>query len=271
MKLRFLLLTVITLQLLHADVRFFPRVIYVDETDRSSTIYLQNPSEEAKKYKLYFGYTDQDEAGTFVPKKPNELGKDDRYGCEWLNVFPKRIELKAQEKQAIRISVKVPNDVPEGEYYCRLYAKSQPKPKELDTNRPDVKTVINTVMIIGAPIHVRKGHPKLTLDTRAAVVSVTEKTLTLDLAMTNTSKTGFRGDLFFEVPSKEEKPLLRDETKVTLQGIKRVFQHTVDISKLPSGKHTLQLYLSDEDTTRKGFKLIDGEKLNIGEVVFEKP
>lgn len=271
MKIRLAAILVLLFHTLNADVRFFPRVIYVDANEQSSVIYLQNPSQSDKKYKLYFGYTDQDESGKFIHKKKSELTDSDRYGCDWLKVFPKRIDLKANDKQSIRVSVKVPTDVPEGEYYCRLYAKSQPMPRELDTNNPDVKAMISTIMIIGAPIHIKKGNPELNISASINIESITSDKIALNIDLKNSSLIGIRGNLIVAVVDSDGEPVIQKEIKVTVQTSKRKIMQEIDISSLPAGKQKLYYYLSDSQDVKKGFELIGDEQKRIGEIVFEKP
>jgi hypothetical protein len=193
-----LAILVFTTSLLEASIRYYPRIIYIDADTKYKSIFLENESGKDNLYKLYFGYTEVSKKSRFTAIDKKHIKPEHRSFCENLKVFPKKIKLKAGEKQKIRITLKNfdKDSYKEGEYYCRIYAKALPKPVKLSNNIKGVKTQLNIVLTVGAPIHVIVNkNIKLDLKAQPYGYRIKNNHIYYKVVLNNKSTVGVRGTL----------------------------------------------------------------------------
>ena len=118
----------------HASLLITPLQVVLQEKDRTTEIVLVNTSNETKTYRLRWEQLDQiDGVGGYVPVE--EAVRKERLDLEDFAVFtPRQITLGPNEKQTIRLAVRRPADLPEGEYKTHLKFAIVPNvaPKEDD-------------------------------------------------------------------------------------------------------------------------------------------
>jgi len=191
---------------LNANIRFYPRIIYMDIHKKHNSIYLENSSSTDNIYKLSFSYTRVTEKGKFVKVKEADLTKEDRSFCKNLKVFPRQIKLGAGVKQKVRLTIKQinSNDFNKGEYYCRLYAKALPKPQVLKNNVRGLQTKLNIVISVGAPIHVRANNDiRLDLKIQPYGFRIKNGFFYYKIDLLNKSTMGVRGTLVIDIFNKK--------------------------------------------------------------------
>lgn len=106
-----------------------PYVAFADQNNKTSTLLVTNETLEAQEIQVYFkfGYPISDMDGNVIMKyaDSNEVNSHDI--TSMVRVFPKKFVLNPGEQQTVRLTVKVPANLPEGAYWTRIVTTSQAK------------------------------------------------------------------------------------------------------------------------------------------------
>lgn len=264
--LSFLAILMIAGSSLCANIKFYPRVIYVNAEAKYKNVYIENSSEEDTVYKLYMGYTAQDINGRFFPVKDinmTESDKEKNY-CANLKVFPKRLTIKSGHKQLFKVIVKRPKEaVDKGEYYCRIYAKGQPVPVEIANTDENIVTKISTVFTVGAPIHIRVGKDSaLNIKMSGTSASIKEGVFSFNTLLTNDTNMGLRGEINIQILSDDMQKPLKLKKQFTLQGESLNFEYKESLSELQEGvQYRIKVFMNDSHDVSSEYKLFTDDKL----------
>lgn len=141
-----------------ADMMLMPVRITFKDGDRMKTLSVFNTSVTQGLYRLELVNKKQVTSGGFVNLKPEEKPQYDL--SEMVVYSPRQISLDAQGKQAIRLSLRRPPDLPDGEYrtYARLTRVSKEKTEHdagIKPGNAQAKVGINVGFAV--PVVLRKG------------------------------------------------------------------------------------------------------------------
>ena len=141
------------------------RIVFNDRT-RSKTVLILNTSDEMKTYRFGWRLMKATPKGDY-----EDVEKNDRpFGVEkMVMISPKQIKLAPQATQNVRLSLRRPVDLPNGEYRAHFFAEEVLDEKRI-TEQKDQKQVsvqFNVVFGVSIPVIVRQGSdvlPNLKID-----------------------------------------------------------------------------------------------------------
>jgi P pilus assembly chaperone PapD len=133
------------------------RTVFLDG-DRSKGITLANYSAEPNSFRIKFLHQKQVSNGGYaIQKEP----LDPKYDLSKMLVFsPRQVDLEPQSKQSIRMSVRRPADLPDGEYRTHLAVQQMPSPakiKEREEKKKAQQTLVHVNVGFAVPVILRKG------------------------------------------------------------------------------------------------------------------
>jgi len=248
--------------MLEASIRFYPRLIYMNAEDKYKSITLENASNIDNIYKLSFAYT-KVKNNKFIRVEEKDMTKAERSFCKNLKIFPRKISLKPDEKQTVRLTIKnIDRSKYSGaEYYCRLYAKAQPKPQALKNDMKGVKTILQVVLSVGAPIHVRLNNDiKLDLKVKPYGYRIKNGYLFYKISLQNKSTMGVRGTLSIDITNKR--------TSKVVKTIKQGFVNQGGETTLIIKKRILDLDFNKNEYEAT-VKLFDSEGVDLNYHLFD--
>lgn len=137
-----------------ADLMVLPiRTVFKDR-DRSKSISLINGSNESGTFRLEFYNQKQVESGGY---EPLTAANDSPYDLSKMLVFsPRQVTLPGRGKQSIRLSVRKPADLPDGEYRTHLKLKKV-SDRLLDSPEKKATVGVNVNISFSVPIILRQG------------------------------------------------------------------------------------------------------------------
>lgn len=137
-----------------ARVDILPHIVIIDGRERSGEVFVLNLSEELRDFNLSVINYKQDEKGVYKildgPLSPLFDPKD------VLRMSPKSFQLAGLGRQKVRLSIRKPSDLPDGEYRFHVMAMSPDDRRAKNTNKnASVAMAIN--LGIAIPVIVRYG------------------------------------------------------------------------------------------------------------------
>ena len=132
------------------------RVVFEGRT-RATTVKLINPNTSPQTYKISLVSIRMDEYGTRTEvREPNEA---ELFAQGMVQFSPKRATLAPQGWQTVRVMVKKPRDLPEGEYRVQLKVTPVPGEKTPGSqgNAENIAINIDIVFHVSIPIIIRHG------------------------------------------------------------------------------------------------------------------
>lgn len=154
------------------------RVVFEDRT-RTSQVTLVNKGSETTTYRISFIRQNMTEDGRFVPVEENEEGL---YSDKMVRYSPRQITLSPGQSQIVRLMLRKPKGLADGEYRSHMLLQALPKTtksdiaKAVDEDSGEISVEITTIIGVSIPVIVRNG--KLTSElslTNARYVKSTDK------------------------------------------------------------------------------------------------
>ena len=99
-----------------------PHALFVDHRSRSGWIQLHNPGAEPAEVtlSLLFGYPVTDSLGYLELRMIEAPDSTLPSAMDWIQVFPRRMVVPPQGRQTVRLMVRPPAALPDGEYWARV-------------------------------------------------------------------------------------------------------------------------------------------------------
>ena len=147
---------------LHAagNIMVTPTRIVFDQRDRSAQVTLVNQSDKAGNFRISFIRQNMTPNGDFVPVEEGEPG---RFSDPMIRYSPRQITLPPGQSQVVRLVLRRPADLADGEYRSHMLFQSLPEPSssnvEKITQQSAEGITIELIPIIGVsiPVIVRQG------------------------------------------------------------------------------------------------------------------
>ena len=162
------LLSVLLAPLALADLMLYPTRVEMEKNQRATQVELVNRGQTTESYRISVVNRRMTDTGQIVPA--DTAAPDERFAADMLRFSPRQVTLKAGESQTVRISLRKPADLANGEYRSHLQFDRQPDVEGSADLEQTVKTVsgdisIRLTALVGAsiPVIVRHG------DTSASV------------------------------------------------------------------------------------------------------
>ena len=141
-----------------------PQRIVVLDRERASSLELLNTSDESARYQIYFEHKKMLEDGSIV----DIVAAEDTaiHAGDMIRYSPRRVDIKSKGSQTIRLAIRRPKDLPDGEYISHLALKQIPNKEVLVENESvnnasqekELILKVQPVLKIAIPVIVRKGN-----------------------------------------------------------------------------------------------------------------
>lgn len=138
------------------------RVIFEGRT-RAAAVKLINPNDVENTYKISLVSIRMDEYGMRTEvQSPNEA---ELFAQNLIRFSPRRATIPPQGWQTVRLMVKKPRDLPEGEYRTQLKVTPVPREKASDDKKNDenISISIDIVFNISIPVIIRQGKTEVSV------------------------------------------------------------------------------------------------------------
>ncbi len=169
------LVTIIVLsylpQIAEARVDIVPRRVVIEPRDRSGEVTILNIFDKPGLYRISTLHYHQNEDGTYEKlDAPNsEFFNPD----EHVRISPKQFEVSPGGRQKIRISVRKPDALPDGEYRFHLVATRYDtlSQEEAEKNNPSGNVTVSMKMNLGVSIPIVIRHGDVNVETEIKDIS----------------------------------------------------------------------------------------------------
>jgi len=138
-----------------------PHYVVIDHRTRSGSLTVYNPGNDPVEVSIgtLFGYPITDSAGQFSLFTVDQPDSTMPSASGWLEAFPRRMTLRGQERQTVRLLGRPPANLPDGEYWTRLVVTAKggqlPVTGVADTSGIQVGLTLEVRTIL--PVFYRKG------------------------------------------------------------------------------------------------------------------
>lgn len=148
------------------DLMVAPTRIVFEGRTRAAEVTLVNAGQATATYRVFFENMVMTEDGKFIeaPKAPGSIGAEDlvRYS-------PRQVTLAPGAQQSVRMQLRKPAELPEGEYRSHMIFRAVPKPEDAPKALPGIKTAadpegdkairvsIKAIFGVSIPVIVRHG------------------------------------------------------------------------------------------------------------------
>ena len=135
------------------------RVVFEDRI-RTSQVTLVNKGTETTTYRISFIRQNMTENGKFVPV---EEGEEGLYSDKMVRYSPRQIVLEPNQSQIVRLMLRKPRGLVDGEYRSHMLLQALPKTTRSDISKAveegsdDISVEITTVIGVSIPVIVRSG------------------------------------------------------------------------------------------------------------------
>jgi len=163
----------------YAGLLINPKRIVLEDRERAASLDLLNESDGTIRYQIFFEQKTISKEGKIVDVEDPDKGGP--YAKDMIRYSPRRVDIEAGGKQTIRLAVRRPKDLANGEYISHLVFKEIPSkaPKsEVGEDIPDnvLKLTLKPTLRIAIPVIVRKGELSATADISSAILNIEDGT-----------------------------------------------------------------------------------------------
>ncbi len=148
----------VTMEKLGSNLTIMPTRLVLEGRTRSEEVMLRNSGKGSATYRILFKEMDMDEHGQLGERARKE---GEITAADLIRFSPKQVELAPGEVQTVRIQVRKPEGLAEGEYRSHLLFQAVPAaepPPPLEGNSDKSLAVrVNTIMGISIPVILRHG------------------------------------------------------------------------------------------------------------------
>lgn len=155
-----------------ANLLINPTRVSLAHGERSTDVTLINTSQVTNTYRLEWVEKRAKEGGGYY-----DLTEEQAAGfptaSQMIRFSPRQVTLAPNERQTVRLAVRRPSDLVEGEYRSHLMFRALPPQRNPDSpGRADgASTAINIVLSFAIPVVVRQGLPDYNLDMSGAQIA----------------------------------------------------------------------------------------------------
>ena len=164
----------------------------------SSEVILSNIGSEPATYRISVELRRMTEEGDFKPVTEAEATPAEQAALQMVTYAPRRIALLPGQPQSVRISIRPPAGLPDGEYRVHLNFRAVPpalKPEASTVPAAGVSIKLTPVYGITIPVFVRRGRLEATATLAAAHLVTAASGSYVELDMTRTGQRSVYGEL----------------------------------------------------------------------------
>jgi fimbrial chaperone protein len=152
----FLFLLLVASNSLHASMLISPTRAAINDRERSAEIILINNGDKTKTYRL--GWKQQRALPEGGYEELDELqSKNFATASNMLRFSPRQVTLKPNERQIVKLGVRRPKDLPDGEYRSHLLFMALPTEDKVEQSSGAAGVQLKLLLNYSIPVFVRKG------------------------------------------------------------------------------------------------------------------
>lgn len=146
----------------HAEsvLQVLPTRVLMSEAVRSTTVTLVNRGDEDGTYRLFFRNLRMDDNGTMEEITEDDSAANEKFADKMLRFSPRRVTVPARSKQTVRIVLRKPPGLEDGEYRSHLVfrkLKDQKSVLEKQASENQIAFSLRAVVEVTIPVIVRQG------------------------------------------------------------------------------------------------------------------
>jgi hypothetical protein len=142
-----------------ARVDIVPQLVVIESRERAGEIIVVNTTQELGDYELSIIHYRQDENGTYeILEEPLSPLFDPQ---EIVRMSPQEFQLSSLNRQKVRLALRKPADLPDGEYRFHLVAKGY-RAQEVNEPEDNIGVSMTINLAIAIPVVVRHGEVSAT-------------------------------------------------------------------------------------------------------------
>lgn len=221
-----------------------PHALFIDHQTRSGWIQLHNPGAEPAEVSLslLFGYPVTDSLGYLELKMVERPDSTLPSAMGWIQAFPRRMVIPPQGRQTIRLMVRPPANLADGEYWARVMiaAKGGTAPIQTADSTDGIQVGLSLEVRTILPLLFRKG----TLQTGVILSNLRAErvgdSLVVRTGMARTGTAVFLGTVTGALINQAGTEVAGFQTPISVYyGIEPRF--TLSVAGLPAGNYQLRL------------------------------
>jgi len=186
----------VSAQSAHA-VNVSPAMLYIDSRTREGTVTLFNGGQTPEEIDLGFqyGYHVAGDSGAVRLVLSETAPAGAPSAVTWLRAYPRRLVLAPGETQVVRIIVRPPAGLADGEYWARLVVNAVPQAAAVEQTRGQATMRLRIGTRVVGAVQYRVGHPTTSLAVEQASASRTGDRVDLSLALVRGGNAAWIGRL----------------------------------------------------------------------------
>jgi P pilus assembly chaperone PapD len=181
-----------------AGVLVSPTVVFVSDKNPTGRMTLHNPTDIAQEVniKFSFGLPVSNSFGKLVVAFQDSAVTDPRSALEWVKAFPRKVIVAPNESQTVRIMVRPPANLPDGEYWARVMVRSKNANQDIPAAAQDqIATHLTMVTEMAIMLKYRTGELFSNLELSSANATVLDSAVEVWLDMANLGNVSYMGVL----------------------------------------------------------------------------
>jgi P pilus assembly chaperone PapD len=229
----------------------FPTRLVFDGHKRAGEVSLTNVGRNQADFRISLVRMDMDADGG-CREMPLERLPDSFNAQDMIRFSPKLVTLKPQEGQAVRIQLRLPANLPSGEFRCYMVIREVPPPPPEPTahgpgDEPrSIAVKLTTLFGVALPLIIRHGETSATAGLSAITLDPDRKTLRLRLDRSGNASV--HGDLKATFQSAGGKPQVLGEINALSVFTPNPFRNiAIPMDPAPKGAGRIQVTFSLPD------------------------
>lgn len=143
----------------HANLQVFPTHISLSDKARTAQISIRHIGPKPANYRISVVYYRMNsDGGMVLDKNPRP---EDKFAENYFKYSPRKVELQPNIEQVVRIILRKPSDLPEGDYRAHLHFEQEdpPPPAKGDAKPGEFKMGLAARLAIAVPVIVHQKQP----------------------------------------------------------------------------------------------------------------
>lgn len=143
------------------DLQVFPLRVVLSDKDRSAQVSVRHRGQKAMRYRITTIFYQMQPDGTMKPLE--KVSSSDNPADTYFRYSPKQVFLEPNVEQVVRLMMRAPADLPEGEYRTHLHFEGMDEvdDKKEASGAPEAQMQLKARLAVAIPIVIRKGNPSV--------------------------------------------------------------------------------------------------------------
>jgi len=141
----------------HADLRIHPKRVIFEGSQRSATVTLVNNEPEAYTYRIMWQMLRMNEQGKLERVNEGDDPGDLKIANDMIRYAPRQIRLEPGVAQTVRIMLRKPGNLADGEYRAHMLFMREPRTVKMGEEGDKLAINLNILYGMSIPIFVRQG------------------------------------------------------------------------------------------------------------------